>query len=110
MPRKMRHAALRSALSAKAAEAGILVVEDLILADGKTSSMAKVLDLLVGDASALIVIPEKGDSYDFIIKSANNLPATKTLLAQYLNIRDVLGYDKVVLPLKALDVLTSALG
>lgn len=110
MPRKMRRAALRSALSAKAAETGILIVEDLILSDSKTSSMAKALDRLVGDASVLIVIPEKGEGYDIVVRSANNLPAAKTLLAQYLNIRDLLGYDKLVLPLKSLDVLTSILG
>jgi len=45
-----------------------------------------------------------------VARSANNLPSVKTLLANYANIRDLLGYDKVVVSLKALDVLVSYLG
>jgi large subunit ribosomal protein L4 len=59
---------------------------------------------------ALIVIPEKNGGYELVVRSANNLPDAKTLLANYLNIRDLLGYDKVILPLEALDVLVSYLG
>jgi large subunit ribosomal protein L4 len=44
------------------------------------------------------------------MRSAVNLASTKVLLASYLNIRDLLGYDKLVLPLKALDVLMTHLG
>ena len=105
MPLKMRRAALRSALSAKAADAGIVVVDDLVLSEPKTRLMAKALNLLVGDASALVVIPEKSASYDAVVRSTNNIPDAKILLAGYLNIRDILGFDKVVLPIQALDVL-----
>jgi large subunit ribosomal protein L4 len=38
------------------------------------------------------------------MRSANNLPEAKTLLATYLNIRDLLGYDKIIMPVDALDV------
>jgi large subunit ribosomal protein L4 len=109
MPRKMRRAALRSALSAKVADSGIVLLEELTLAEPKTRLMAQALGRLVGGASALILIPEKNDQYELIIRSANNLPEAKTLLASYLNIRDLLGYDKVILPLKALDVLVTVL-
>jgi large subunit ribosomal protein L4 len=110
MPRKMRRAALRSALSVKAAEEGIVVIEELVLAEPKTRVMAEALNRLVGTASVLILIPDKNGGYEGVIRSANNLPEAKTLLANYLNIRDLLGYDKVVMPLKALDVLASYLG
>ena len=110
MPRKMRRAALRSALSAKAAEASIVVVEDLKLLEPKTRLMAQALQRLVGDSSALILIPEKTLEYEQVTRSTNNLPDAKTLLASYINIRDLFGYDKVVLPLRALDVLSSYLG
>jgi large subunit ribosomal protein L4 len=110
MPRKMRRAALRSALSVKAAEDGIVVIEELVIAEPKTRVMAEALTRLVGTASALILIPDKNGGYEGVIRSANNLPEAKTLLANYLNIRDLLGYDKVVMPLKALDVLASYLG
>lgn len=109
MPLKMRRAALRSALSVKAAEAGIVVVEDLTLAEPKTRLMAQALNRLVGQSSALVVIPEKSASYDAVVRSANNIEGTKVLLAGYLNIRDLFKFEKVVLPLQALDVLNSNL-
>jgi len=109
MPLKMRRAALRSALSAKAADANIVVVDDLVLAEPKTKLMAQALNRLVGEASALVVISEKSASYDVIVRSTNNIPDAKVLMAGYLNIRDILGFDKVVLPLQALDALKSTL-
>lgn len=109
MPLKMRRAALRSALSVKAADAGIIVVDDLVLAEPKTKLMAQALNRLVGASSALVVIPEKSAAYDVIVRSTNNLPEAKVLMAGYLNIRDILSFDKVVLPLQVLDVLKSTL-
>ena len=110
MPRKMRRAALRSALSAKIADQGIIILDELSVPEPKTRLMAQALDRLVGASTSLILIPEKTAAYDTVIRSANNLPYTKTLMASYLNIIDLLGYDKVVMPLKALDVLVSFLG
>jgi LSU ribosomal protein L4P len=43
-------------------------------------------------------------------KSVRNLPRVKTLHASYLNIRDLLQYEKVVMPLGALQVIESILG
>lgn len=110
MPRKMRRAALRSALTAKASEAGIVMVDELNLPEAKTRLIAQTLDHLVGDASVLILFPEKSAEYEVVIRSTDNLPDTKMLLANYLNIRDLLVYDKVIMPLKSLDVITSFLG
>ncbi|HEY4693083.1 MAG TPA: 50S ribosomal protein L4 [Bellilinea sp.] len=109
MPRKMRRAALRSALSVKAAEASIVVVDELKIAEPRTRLMASALNLLVGESSALVLIPEK-TNYDNVILSSSNLPATKVMLAGYLNIRDLLTFDKVVLPLAALEIIQSNLG
>jgi len=110
MPKKMRQAALRSALSAKAAEAGVVVVDDLKLDGTKTRLMVTALSSLVGNATALILMSEKDISYDMIMRSADNLEDAKVLLAGYLNIRDLFGYDKLVLPVKALDALVAHLG
>jgi large subunit ribosomal protein L4 len=76
MPRKMRRAALRSALSVKAME-------------------------------KQIVVPEQNESVE---KSARNLPQVKTLRASYLNVRDLLGHDHVLVPLGALQVIESMVG
>lgn len=110
MPRKMRRAALRSALSVKAAEKEILVVENFSIPEPKTSLMAKALKELVGDSSVLILIPNRNGSFEIVSRSANNLPDVKLLQANYLNIRDLLSHDKIILPLEALEVIKSYLG
>ena len=110
MPKKMRQAALRSALSAKAAEFGVVVVDEINLSDAKTRIVLDALKNLVGQSTALVVLAEKDQAYDTVMRSANNLADTKVLLAGYLNIRDLFGYDKLVLPVKALDALVASLG
>jgi large subunit ribosomal protein L4 len=110
MPKKMRQAALRSALSAKAADSGIVVVDDIKLDEMKTRVMASALNNLVGEASALVLMPVRDEAYDNVARIASNIPDAKILLASYLNVRDLLGYDKVVLPLKSLDALSAQLG
>jgi len=110
MPKKMRQAALRSALSAKAAEAGVVVVDEFSLSETKTRVMVEVLNNLVGQSTALVLLPEKDQAYELVMRTANNLTATKVLLAGYLNIRDLFGYDKLILPMKALDALVANLG
>jgi len=110
MPRKMRRAALRSALSVKAAEEGIIVIDELMIEEPKTKLVAATIDKLVGDASVLILIPEKNENSDLVHQSIRNLPRTKILMANYLNVRDLLGYDKVLIPVAALDVIESYLG
>lgn len=107
MPRKMRRAALRSALSVKAADAEIVVIDNLTLKQPKTSDMINVLNRLVGESTALILLSEKNLAVE---KSVNNMSSAKTLRANYLNIRDLLGYDRVIMPLGALDVIQSYLG
>jgi large subunit ribosomal protein L4 len=110
MPRKMRRAALRSALSVKASDEAILVLDELSLSEPKTREMAQVMDKLAGESSVLLIIPEKNENYDMLHKAANNLPDLKLLMANYMNIRDLLGYDKVIIPLAALEVIESYLG
>ena len=110
MPKKMRQAALRSALSAKAADAGVVVVDEFSLSETKTRVMVEALNNLVGQSTALVLLPEKDQAYELVMRTANNLTDTKVLLAGYLNIRDLFGYDKLVLPVKALDALVANLG
>ena len=107
MPRKMRRAALRSALSVKAGEAEIVVLDELTMAEPKTREMAAALQKLVGESSALILLPESNENVE---KSVRNLPYAKTLRANYINVRDLLSFDRVVMPLGAVDVIQSFLG
>jgi ribosomal protein L4 len=72
--------------------------------------MVNALASLVGTASALVVMPEKDQAYEIVMRSADNLEDAKVLLAGYLNIRDLFTYDKLVLPLKTIDALVANLG
>jgi large subunit ribosomal protein L4 len=107
MPRKMRRAALRSALSAKAQNGDIVVLDKLEMAEPKTKEMATVVNQLTGQASTLVLLAEADVNVE---KSARNMRDVKTLRAGYLNIRDLLGHHKIVMLLPALDVIQGYLG
>ncbi len=107
MPRKMRRAALRSALSVKAGDGAIVLVDNIEMAAPKTREMKAFVQSLVDDASALVLLSESDLNVEM---SARNLTEVKTLRANYLNIRDLLGYDKIVMPLAALDLIVGYLG
>lgn len=110
MPRKMRQAAMRSALSVRASEANVVIIDDLALPELKTRLMAKALNALVGQSTALVLIPELNEQYERVIRSANNLPTVKTLPTGLLNIRDILNYQKLVMPAAAVNQIMSHLG
>lgn len=99
MPRKMRRAALFSALSVKAAEERIVVVDRLVMDAPKTRAMAQVLERLAVNASALVVLAAEDWNVE---RSVRNLPDVKLLRAGYLNVRDLLTHEYVVIPQDAL--------
>jgi len=107
MPRKMRRAALRSALSSKLAEEQIVVVDALEMEAPKTKELAEVLKKVGLDQRVLILLSERNEKVE---KSASNLPQVKTLRANYLNVRDLLGYDHLLVPMDALQVIETILG
>jgi large subunit ribosomal protein L4 len=107
MPKKMRRAALRSLLSAKAAEAEILVVDRLALDAPSTREMAETLDALVGDKSAVVLLAERNEPVE---KSVRNITGARTLRVGYLNVRDVLGHEMLIMPLDALEHIKGWLG
>ena len=106
MPRKMRRAALRSALTVKASSGDIVILDDLVLPTPKTREMAAVINTVTGGQSALVLLSAKDANVEL---SARNLQDVKTLLAGYLNMRDLLGHRKLVMPLSALAVVTGHL-
>jgi large subunit ribosomal protein L4 len=110
MPQKMRKAALRSALSAKAAGREIVLVDGFGLDEPKTKHVAAALKALAGEGSALLVYPQKDDNYGKVQRAGRNIPIFKALLANYLNVRDLLGYNTLILPLESIKVIESALG
>lgn len=102
MPRKMRRAALRSALSVKAGSNEIVVVDELQMDTPKTKEILATVERLTGSSSALVLLASHNDVVE---KSARNLPDVKMLRAGYLNVRDLLGYEKILMSLSALEVI-----
>lgn len=102
MPRKMRHLALKSALAAKAQENQIKVIDEISLDGAKTRDMKTILDRLQAKPSVLILMPEANAN---LSKSAHNLAKVKTLRTNYLNVRDLLGYEIVVMSKAALSAV-----
>ncbi len=108
MPRKMRRGALRSALSIKAQSGDIVILDTLEMDAPKTKEMANVVSSVTnGSRSALVLLAERNEIVEL---SARNLPNVKALHANYLNIRDLLGHQKVIIPVSALEVVTGYLG
>lgn len=107
MPRKMRHLALRSALSAKAAVEQIVVLDELSLEKPRTKAIVEALQCLNIEGSAVFLLAEGND---IVQKSINNVANAKYLRASYLNVRDLLGHDYIIMPQDALAVVESILG
>ncbi len=107
MPRKMRRLALRSALSAKAAANEIVVLDELKFDEPKTAQMRDVLGNLDINGSVVVLLSERNENVE---KSTQNLSDVKTLRAGYLNIRDLLGYNYIIMPKDAVTVIEGFLG
>ncbi len=107
MPRKMRRAALRSALSVVAGGDNMVVVDELTLGEPRTREMAAILENLGGSDGALIVLGAPNENVEMSIR---NLPTAKALRANYVNVRDLLGSKRVILSLDAIGALQSFLG
>jgi large subunit ribosomal protein L4 len=108
MPEKMRRLAIRSALAAKAQANKLIVVEDLSFAQPRTKEMVSLLKALgIADKSAVVL--HRGTE-DNVRQSASNLPQVLALHWQYVNMRDVLGHDYLVLSTVALDRIQTLWG
>jgi large subunit ribosomal protein L4 len=103
MPKKAVAGALRSALSLKAKESKIIVV-DKIQVEAKTKAVATALGKL-GTPNALIV-DEKNEN---LAKSTRNLPKAKFLRSEGLNVYDLLDHETLVLSQASLEALTARL-
>ena len=110
MPLKMRRAALRSALTVVANDAKLVMVDSMEMKNAKSSDLAKAIKMLAGDKRALVLVPDKSEKSENLIKSGRNLAEAKLLQANYLNIRDLLSFEKVIIPLASLEVIKGYLG
>lgn len=99
MPKKQRRLAIFSALSAKLKDGKIIAVDKYEAKEVKTKNFMAMLHKLPIEKDVLILIPEKDAT---IQKSSANLPFVKTMLVNYLNIRDLQRFDQILFFEKAL--------
>ena len=95
IPKQQYRTAMQSALSARAADGGLVVVSDLSIPQPKTRLLAKALVDLGLTSTILIVVREKGTDLD---RAARNLPGVKLVTPEQLNVYDLLRYRAIVIP------------
>ncbi len=105
MPRKAKKLALRSALSLRASESKLVVVDNFEI-DGKTKSVATALKALSTGNKALIVDAKNNTN---LVRGAKNLATSQWLAPEGLNVYDILRHETVVLTKAAVESITSAL-
>ena len=94
LPRKMKRAALRGALTAKFGDEAIRILDTFALAGIKTQDVAGVLSALHATGRVLVVAPSADEKLRL---SARNLPTVVVILADSLNVVDVLNADTLVI-------------
>jgi large subunit ribosomal protein L4 len=109
MPKKMRRAALKSAISQKHSAGEIFIMDEFQLKEPKTKLMAETLQKLTKSQDCLIVYPARDENYVLLARAIRNLPQADLILADYLNIRDLLGHEKVILIKAGLDRISEIL-
>ncbi|NQW29603.1 MAG: 50S ribosomal protein L4 [Ignavibacteria bacterium] len=108
IPLKMKRLARKSALSLRATENNIIVVEDFTLDTAKTKSIIALMKSLnVEGSKVLMLIPQVDKN---IVMSARNVPGFTTFLADKISTYDVLNHGKLVIFKSAIDTIRQTFG
>ncbi|MFT9101696.1 MAG: 50S ribosomal protein L4 [Lacticaseibacillus paracasei] len=106
LPKKVRRLAIKSVLSQKVLDSGLVVVDGLNFDAPKTKAFATVLDGLKVSDKALVVLE---DGNEVAAKAARNLPNVKVVPAEGINVLDVVDYKKLILTQSALQKIEEVL-
>ena len=103
LPVSAKRTAVRQALSLKNQAGNLFVIESFECKDGKVSETKKLLDKIGAQKSVLIVVSHKDE---LVERATRNLQGVKAVHAMYLNVRDILDADKVVISEKAVEIVS----
>ena len=107
IPKKERRLAIRCALSIKAREGEVKVVDGIAIDEPKTKLAAELMKSLgLEGAKCLFVLPEKNEN---IVRGMRNIPGVTTTIAKDLNVYDVMNCDTVVMDKQAVDKVVEVL-
>lgn len=107
MPKRMRRLALRSALSAKAREGQLLIIEDLAAIEPRTRVLMELLSALGEARGTVLAVGEKSES---LHRAAGNLGDARVLLAAVLNLHDLLKHQRLILDRAAVEFIERTWG
>ena len=96
--KKVKRLAFKSALSSKALDNNIIVIDKIDMTEFKTKAIIKMLSAVGAGKKALIVMPEVNT---MVVKSASNVPGVKTAVVNSLNVYDMLNYDTMIIAKEA---------
>ena len=100
--KKVKRLALKSVLSAKAAEGNVIVVDGLELGEIKTKAMVTFLNAVEAGKKSVVVTNEVNEN---VVKSARNIPGVTTTTAKILSVYDIVNADKFIVDKAALAVI-----
>ncbi len=100
--KKVKRLALKSVLSAKAAEGSVIVVDGLELGEIKTKAMQAFLNAVEAGKKSVVVTSEVNEN---VVKSARNIPGVTTTTAKILSVYDIVNADKFIVDKAALAVI-----
>jgi len=106
LPKKMKIAALKSALSDKLKNKEIIIIDELLLKENKTSKMVEILKNLQASKKPLI-ITEKEDT--MIVLSVRNIKGAMVLPVSKINTYDLINQEKIIITKKALQKIEEVL-
>ena len=99
--KKVKRLALKSALSDKAANGNIVVVDALEMSEIKTKTMKGFLNA-VGAGKSMIITPEVNEN---VVKSARNIPGVVTTTAKILSVYDIVNAKQLIIDKAALAII-----
>ncbi|HKW60072.1 MAG TPA: 50S ribosomal protein L4 [Candidatus Dormibacteraeota bacterium] len=107
MPRQMRRLALRSALSQKAIDGQVRVIEAFVFDEPRTSQAQELMDAIGFDSTTLVVLPAPNYT---VSRSFENLGHAKIVLARNLNLRDLFTHTYLLLSKDTIELIEENFG
>ncbi|HUY75138.1 MAG TPA: 50S ribosomal protein L4 [Ktedonobacterales bacterium] len=107
IPRKMKRLALRSALSDKAANNAIILMDELTFEQPRTRDMEELIARLPIARNVLLLLPERDEN---VILSARNIQRVKLGNVASLNVVELLKYDRLMMPMASVERIVEMFG
>ncbi len=105
MPKKMRRLAIRSVLSAKVRDDEALVIQGIEQLEPKTKAMIALLSALPGSQRSTLIVIGPGEEQSVVHRAAGNLDNVTVIRAGYVNVRDVLKHERLLLTTEAVETI-----